>query len=253
MTWKNIKSFLIILFLCIDIFLLFVINSMNKSMELSNDNIKDAVELLNASDIFIDNKIIPKKSIKYSSVELMPAQTPEMFYKVSHLITTSPDNQISFTLPVKLSEPINISEIKKVFAEYGIPSKNIVIKSNGNHTYITEKEGNALILNNIMRITTNENSTTFTGRWYEYQLSRNLSSRHTGDAYATSALISLINETAGKKENITISDIDFGYYSMMDISNSKAKSISAFPCYTITTNTGKTYYFNVLENSFVKL
>lgn len=225
---------------------------MNKSTELSDVNIKDTVSLLNASGIIIEEKIIPKKSMKYSSVELIPADVPEIFKKISHLITSTEDNNISFTIPVKLSDITSVSEIKKIFEEYDIPCKNIFVKSNGGHTYITIKEKNALILNNHMKITTSESGTTFTGRWYEYQLSDNFSSQRTGNAYATSALISLIKETAGKTENIVVNDIDFGYYSMVDISNSKAKSMSAFPCYTITTDKGITYYYNILENSFIK-
>lgn len=59
MNWKNIKTFLIILFLGINIFLAVSTVRMHGADRLTEQNINDAVALLGQNNIYIDKSLIP--------------------------------------------------------------------------------------------------------------------------------------------------------------------------------------------------
>ena len=244
MTWKNIKTFLILLFLCINVFLLMVTFNANSAKELSQSNINDAVKLLESNNIFINKSIIPKEAKEYSHIELSAISQKDQ----------TRDNMIT---KITLSEnPTYYTEgnfdevIKKELKKYGFNTKNIIIQKQNDKYYISEKINNMQIFNNSLVFGIEGETAYLTGTWYDYQLYDNYADNRKKTVYATSALITFITEYSGNKP-INITDICFGYYAVIDKNTSNAKSISAAPCYRLTDSMGNLYYYNIYVGSFV--
>lgn len=245
MSWKNIKTFLILLFLFINIFLLVVTYKANNAKELSQSNINDTVKLLESNNIFINKNIIPKKSEEYGHIELSA---------IPHQEQSSESMFIKITLsekPTYYTEGNFDEAIKKELKKYGFNTKNIIIcKQNGEY-HISEKINDMHIFNNTLIFGYEEETAYLKGTWYDYQLYDNYIDNVKKNVYATSALISFISEYSGEKP-ISITDICFGYYAVIDKTTSNAKSISAAPCYRLTDSKGNLYYYNINVGSFVK-
>ena len=65
MNWERMKSFLIILFVGINIFLIgFMLNSVKNTTTVSKTVMTDTVSILNGNNIYIDSNIIPLSAPK---------------------------------------------------------------------------------------------------------------------------------------------------------------------------------------------
>lgn len=239
MSWKNIKTFLILLFLCIDIYLLAITYHTSHAKELTDDNIYSTWTLLGKSNIAIDKNIIPKQALKYETIEL----------------TSLPEDEGNSSA-VAIDEAADINNqnaqatIKNILDKYGINTKNLVIKEEDNTYYITETYRDMRLFNNKLAAKAKDGRLTIKGTWYKYKTTDNHSSAEQSYVYATSALIAFISRHNGSETAIT--DITCGYYALTDQSTSNAKSISAAPCYRLTDKNDKIYYYNILDNSFIE-
>ena len=239
MSWKNIKTFLILLFLCIDIYLLAITYHSSHAKELTDDNIYSTWTLLGKNNIAIDKNIIPKQALSYETIEL-----------------TSLTEDVENSSAVTIDETADINSqdaetvIKTVLDKYGISTKNLVIKEEDNTYYITETYRDMRLFNNKLAAKAKDGRLTINGTWYNYKITDSTGSAEQSYVYATSALIAFISRHNGSETAIT--DITCGYYALTDQSTSNAKSISAAPCYRLTDKNDKIYYYNILDNSFIE-
>ena len=240
MSWKNIKTFLIILFLGINIYLLFLTSNASRAKELTDHNIYETRTVLAKNHIAINTDIIPRYAVSYETVELSAYISNE----------TAKNGDISICENIEFDNQTAITVIKSILKKHGINTKNIVIKSEGDIYYITENHGNMRLFNNKLTVTQKDGKTNINGTWFNHKSTdKSKSGEHSG-IYATSALIAFISEYNGKETEIT--DITCGYYAFTDQSTSNAKSISAVPCYRLTDKKDNVYYYNVLDNSFIE-
>ena len=247
MSWKNIKTFLILLFLCINVYLLIITYQSGNAKELTEGNIYDTWILLEKNGITIDKNIIPKNAPEYKNIELSPLDFDD-----KDSVKYDENGVITITADVIINEQNAAGVIKDTMQKSGLDTKNIVVKKKHDGYYVAETVGGMQIFNNILRVSIDSGKTVFKGIWYEYHMTDSYRTAETKAVYATSALIAFISEFAQNGSEITISDISFGYHAVTDRSTSNAKSISAAPCYCLTDINGKSYYYNILDTSFVE-
>ena len=255
MNWKNIKSFLILLFLCINVFLLIVIYNSHNAKELTDKNIEDAVHLLKSNNIIIDKDIIPKTAKSYSMLELSLISPTNSNSIDKSLISASDDGTISIAideLSSNIGEQSNENTIKNMLKKHGFNKKNIIIEAEPDGYYISEKTNDMQVFNNRLKVSTQKEYITLNGLWYDCKVTDYGIATDTKTVYATSALIAFISEQTKKDKTVYITDISFGYYAVIDKNTSNAKSISALPCYRLTDNDNNIYYYNILDGSFVQ-
>lgn len=238
MSWKNVKTFLILLFLCIDIYLLAITYHNDHAKELTDDNIYATWTLLGKNNIAIDKNIIPKQALAYETIELTSLPDSE---GNNGVVTISENAEVN-------SQNAN-AVIKDILGRYGINTKNLFIKEENNTYYITETHRDMRLFNNKLAAVAKDGKVTIEGTWYNYRLADS-SAGEQSYVYATSALIAFISRYNGSETEIT--DITCGYYALTDQSTSNAKSISAAPCYRLTDKQDRIYYYNILDNSFIE-
>lgn len=259
MNWKNIKSFLIILFLCIDIFLVYITNVSHKSAVLSDENINDTVSLLRENDIYIDSNIIPKTVESYESIELSSLVFSDESPVDKSLIDNFQDGTIKITLPAdtsKINEQNAKSEILKILKNNGFDTRKILLEkaeTDAGTSYIMTSEYKKIkLFNNSMKITVDNDFITLSGTWFKSESANPYNPNGKRGVYATSALIAYISykEQNIGNEKITITDICFGYHAKFDKNNMSLKYISASPCYRLTDESGNVCYYNIINGEF---
>ena len=256
MNWKNIKTFLIILFLGINIFLAVSTVRMHGADRLTEQNINDAVALLGQNNIYIDKSLIPTVPANLDSIELSNPLFADKSIDKS-LITDSNDNGFTMRIPADTSEITEKnaeSKIRTVLKNNKFKVKSIILtKVGGNKiTYNMTSEHNGIkIFDNSMTLTVNDGSLVLNGTWYEYR-SESIISGGKKSVHATSALIEFISAKPNDGKAVTITDIALGYHAASPDNRKNVKTISASPCYRLTTDTGMVYYYNIRDGSLTQ-
>ena len=248
MNWKNLKNFLSILFLCINAFLLVLTYNNQASRKLSQKNIEQTCTLLLQNGIKIDPNIIPDKIVKYKKILLTNMAVSDEFkeYNISNA-----NGELVIEIPY--SQTKKMSNKKKIIDEVlkneKFSSDTAIEKLDENTFIVTEQYEKLPIFNNKLIVKFYEDKIVLTGKRYIAKEEGYYSNAYTKKVYSTSALISFISYK--NEKNIScdaIKNIEFGYYGS---GNGELKSFSAFPCYRLTDNNGKLYYYNILRGVVV--
>lgn len=254
MNWKNIKTFLIILFLGINIFLAVSTVRMHGADRLTEQNIDDAVTLLAQNNIRIDKSIIPTVPANLDSIELFNPLFADKGIDKS-LITDSNDSGFTMRIPTDTSginEKNAESKIRTVLKNNKFKVKSIILsKVDGGDkiTYNMTSEHNGIkIFDNSMTLTVEDGALVLRGTWYEYR-SEAIISGGKKSVHATSALIEFISAKPNDGTAVTVTDISLGYHAVSPDNRKNVKTISASPCYRLTTDTGTVYYYNIRDGS----
>ncbi len=257
MNWKNIKTFLIILFLGINVFLAVSTVKMHGADRLTEQNIDDAAALLEQNGIYIDKAIIPTVPASLDSIELSnPLFTDKSIDK--SLITDSSDSGFTVRIPADTSginEKNAESKISTVLKNNKFKVKSIILsRADGGDkiTYNMTSEHNGIkIFDNSMTLTVDDGALILRGTWYEYR-SESIVSGDKKSVHATSALIEFISAKPADGKAVTITDISLGYHAASPDNRKNVKTISASPCYRLTTDTGMVYYYNIRDGSLTQ-
>lgn len=255
MNWKNIKTFLIILFLGINVFLGISTVKMHGGDRLTEQNINDAVALLEKNNIYIDKSIIPTAPSDFDDIELSNPLFSDKSIDKS-LITKSDNDGICMRIPAitaDINEKNAESKIRTILKQNKFKIKSIILTkmpdSDNKICYNMTSEHNGIkIFDNNMTITVDDGALLLSGTWYEYR-SESIISSGKKTVHATSALIEFISARANDGKAVTINDISLGYHAAGPDNRKNVKTISAFPCYRLTTDTGMVYYYNIRNGS----
>ena len=254
MNWKTIKTFLIFLFLAVDIFLIVMTYNFYNSGKLSDQSIQDTLNLLQKNNISVDAEIIPRGAAGKNSIQLTNIYFSDIYGKKK--IMTINDDRVSMELPCNtsgLNKTNAVEMIKSTLKNYGFDTDNISVNPLDSNQYIMTYSVDGMpVFNNSMTITVNDSSIQLCGTWYINETENTYTGNQTGSSYATSALIDFISHPErNKDEGVTITDIDLGYYADVSSGTANIKIISASPCYRLTTDTKKVYYYSIHESKFI--
>lgn len=255
MNWKTIKTFLIFMFLAIDIFLVAVTYRSYTMAKLNDKSIADTLTILERNNIKVDSAIIPKDATSLDNIQLT-----NLYYSIiaspykSEMMFTD-DGKLSLNLPANNipTDKDNISDyIAKNLSIHGFDINNIDIQKHNNEYTLTYKVNKLPVFNNIMSITADDNRLKLLGQWYVNEKENTYTGRGNRSVYATSPLTELISHPKRNPDEITtITDISIGYYADAGAGIENIKIISASPCYRLTTDSGKVYYYSITDNKFI--
>lgn len=256
MNWKNIKSFLIILFSLINILLIINTINLSKAYILSDSDISSAVLLLEKNNICIDKKIIPSSAKKYDNIHLTDLTFSDVSMMDKFDIIQSNDGNISIKFKIDETKNKKNSEklILNILKENNFNIKDIKLykkTSDGLKFEMKSFYDGLEIYDNHFDITINNDLAEFFGKWYTYDTEIINFAKKNNIVYATSALAEFISIRPETDKKITITDISIGYKSEQDNGTNNIKTITAVPCYRLTTDEGLVYYYNIRSGKFM--
>ena len=250
MNWKTIKTFLIILFLILNIFLIFLTFQMNNAKKISQNEVSEAIKLLEKNNIYVDKSIIPLLPCEANTINLTDIYyAQESFEKISRN-----SNEIIIEIPYVSNNKKSIkNNVINSLNKSGFDTDNIQIEQiKDNEFRIKYYINDMQVFNNNINIVINNDIMVLKGRWYIYDSDNAYNWEYSGSGYATSALINFISHPKrDSSKKTTITDIDYGYYAGSESFNENYKIISSSPCYRLTTDDGMMYYYNISEGTFV--
>ena len=234
MNWERIKSFLIVLFIVINIFLIvFMFGSVRKSTSVTDAVVKDTVGLLKANKITVDEDIIP-----------LSVNNPGTLGVVAIKVSSQ------YQSPKALTQSNTQSEIKKAIRALGVKDFQIS-ETRENEYYIMQKIKDNFIYDSGIKATVAGNNINLSGVWYKQQTKP--SATDNDMMPITAVLIDFMNNPLldGNTQK-EISHIGVGYCVPQYDSGMEHKSMPAVPCYCITTSKGASFLYDASSGVFLK-
>ncbi len=243
--WEKLKTFLIVLFIILNIFLLTVMQIDNaQNVNISDQTISNTINVLKNNNILIDKSIIPKKIVNLNAIELKNAVFDSDFPK-------GYQKNADKTFSIMTDEKVNsASDIKKLLSNVGI-DKNTEIVYNDNTSRVNLKIGQYYVFDIGINIKETSGKTVISGNWYTNQSRPNKSNNVSEIVPITGILIEFANQV--KSDNtIIVESITLGYYVPESKRNLDNINTSATPCYRIRTSDNKSYFYNARNGEYLK-
>jgi len=265
MSWKNIKTFLIILFLIINIYLIysqygFDFKSSNASY-VNKDTLNDSVSIIkNNYNVNIDKNIIPEKLNKLSIIDVTNIIYTDKFKNSAFKFETSGSgfNAHIETETYSYNEANAKSQFAGILNNMGIDKSSYIIDVKKTDEGLVCKAKARIkpydIFNTGIKAVFAPKKINLSGTWYiaeEGILEKNKKKDDMADI--PSVLIDLA-DWSSKSEGSpkTITGFSYGYYVSSYDENSASKTSSAIPCYMLTTDEGLKYYYDSLNGKRLK-
>ena len=265
MNWKNIKTFLIILFLIINLYLIYSQYGFNfrasDTSYVDKNTLSDSINIIKKNyNVNLDKNIIPDKIAKLGIIDVTNIIYTEKFKKSDYKFETKGTvfkTHIE-TETYSYNEANAGAQFAQILNDIGIDRQ----------TYLTdiEKTDEGLvctasglvkpyeIFNGRIKAVFTPKKINLSGSWYitkEGILKKTKKNEDMAD------IPSVIIDTAGWCANSdgspkTITDFSYGYYVSSYDENSASKTSSAIPCYMIETDDGIKYYYDSLNGKRMK-
>ncbi len=253
MTWDKLKSFLIGLFILINIFLIICTVNINNSYKLSDEAIDSACGLLLKNSITIDKNIVLKEAIDFGYEEFKPKTAKDMSIITEY--TENPDG--SYTFSIKRGNFYNIKP-KKLLEDIGFSKNSINIisdKYKKGVRYINASQkynGKTIFTSYINAKITKNGLAEITFKWYNITDGHNTELVNSEPVFASSALIDFISLNARHPSSNNITKIETGYYIPTVTEQNQVQTITAIPVYCIKCDDSSSYYYNAYDGSFIQ-
>lgn len=275
MEWSKAKNWLILLFLCINLFLIgYIINRNIQSSYIDPDTIQQTVAVLEKNSITIDTAIIPTKIPSVGTLEVRNALTdPQELATIvlgnnytassSGNIFTKDTKQLSvagdmiFYVNNDSKERINNLVEQNVggvvmqrFASYGFDmthaTAKVVQKESGQYRVLVEQTVDSYTLfDSFFDVVISQNGLhSFEGSWFVPVEKKDFFHRDIKQVKpVTSVLIDFLSDPRRPKDKpVTITDISLGY--TCGGKDTFHKAVTAMPVWRITTDDGRSYDYD---------
>lgn len=284
--WEKLKTFLIVLFAFLNVFLItftFVQNS--KYDVISDETINDTVKILKSKGINLDAAKISKKQINLSALTLKNAVVSHNFpsgferyddknFSVEtdgNLSSESEIKKVLLSIGIKDNFEIysnaanadddekilngdNSQNEKNVSSEKTISSeKNIVNNENSlqNEKIVYLKIDNFPVFDVFLRLNEENGKVKIVGSWY-FCDSKPRKSSDTSDIVSLTGILIDFSNIAEFDGEINVDKIELGYY-ISDANRSLERlNVNAAPCWKISSSDNKNYYYNARNGEFLK-
>lgn len=255
MNLGKVKTFLIILFLGINIYLVL---SMHYSARFTVDKStkESCVALLEKRGVTLDVAKIPEYTVNLNNIDTHNIVHSKAFLKNS-LAKVSGN---TFSVPAKpeeLSEP-NPTTIKQFLKGLGFNTKymNVNYSDSKKAWYATCTVGGYRIFDNVVKISAKPDEGHFVleGTWYDPATNKVLArTRQRNTVYITSVLLDMTqNESIMKNAPFEITDISYGYLAGKAYGKASHVTSAALPYYRIKDNLGNVYYFDAQSGTYLE-
>ena len=265
MSWKRIKSFLIILFLLINILLIVSSDSiffLPSWTKFNRNVINGTIDILDRNyGISVAEDVIPSYVGVIDNVDVTNIIYTREFDNISELRS----NKSTFygeliTDVYSYNEQNSLKEIKLILERLNIDkdSYKIDVKKidKGILCNVYEYVGKYKFFNANIKALFTPGKIKISGQWYIVQNKepRNFIINNTNMADITGVLLDLASISASDKDQkfSEITGIKYGYHlSYYDI-NTATKTAPAVPCYMIETDIGSEYYYDAISGLLIK-
>ncbi|MBE7030236.1 MAG: hypothetical protein E7409_02280 [Ruminococcaceae bacterium] len=252
MNWEKLKTFLIFLFLGINIFLIATnLHSFYTESIISRETVSDTVSLLAQKGISVEPDIIPRSvesleniiltNILFENDQITRAQTGEQF---AHPMDWGEVTENSAKDEAKRAAKRMGLEYAQAFS----PRKTeggIVVELGQQIRGIT-------VFDSVAQAVFANGTATLSGTWYVPEvLPRKASADDSEKVYITGVLIDFIGNP-DRAAQTQITGIDFGYRIPTYESGMSHKQVTAVPCYRLTTADGNRYDYNAKTGEYIR-
>ena len=263
MNLGRVKTFLIVLFLGINIYLM-ASHFFSTRFYIKEKTIDDTISIIKEYGITVDKDTVIRYTVNLKNIETNNVIYSDTFVKKnkdnkfridenrfeatfkSKALANKSDKEIQDTVISKL-ESYGFS---KTYMDLG----KIKSTKGGKHFDIHCKVKKYYIFDNKISVNITGDSFTVKGMWFEPSndnITMNSHSRKT--VYITSVLMNLIeNEDAKKNLPFKVTDIDYGYMGGTIYGNGGHVTATSLPYYRIKDNKGNVYYYDASNGSYFK-
>lgn len=259
MNLGRVKSFLIFLFLAINIYLI-VSLVMSSAFRIDDSTITDTINILENHNISIDKNIIPQKTKNLNNIETTNIIYTDTFKKNKNYADFEiKGNSFSYTAKddslYKMSDRKIQKNIKKLledcefnseYMKFSEISKDDKSKNFDILCYVKDY----CVFDSRITVQITKSKLVISGTWHEPQTTKvvsNLRTRKT--TYITSILIDLC-ENKDFKDSKKITNIEFGYMSGTLYGNAGYIAATALPYYCLTDEKGNKYYYDATDGTY---
>ena len=252
MNLGKVKSFLIILFLGINIYLI-ATNFMASRFYENKETIDGCVQILEKSDITLDRKLVPPYTTNLKGVE-----AENVIYTNPSLGSDKKGFKIygnSFSMHIR-DDDMSDKTILRHLKENGFDTSCMKIKKSKNKDikYIECKIGGYTVFDSTLKVQKKDGGILISGSWYEPKSRHaraNTKSRET--TYVTSILVNILqNEDIMKNAPFEIKSISYGYLAGLPYGTGQHRTTTALPYYRIKDSKGNIYYFDASNGEYLK-
>ncbi|MBQ8588701.1 MAG: hypothetical protein IJ454_04840 [Clostridia bacterium] len=254
MNLGKVKTFLIVLFLGINIYLL---GSMYMSSRffVDKDSVKATVDILARYDITVNEETVPDYTINLRNIDTENTIYTENFEKDGFDISGN-----RFRCEIKREDKKGagsvVKEVKSFLESSGFETRHMkFIKSDKADTwYICGYVSGYRIFDSTIKLTVQEDKYILSGTWFEPMSDKIRSHQRTrSTVYITDVLIDMThNENIMTNAPFEITDIDYGYLAGKPYGNGNHLTASALPYYRIKDSKGNVYYYDAQDGTYLK-
>ncbi len=266
MSWRRIKSFLIILFLLINILLIATSGSstflFNLGTKIDNDVVDKTISVLNNNyGISVSEDIIPSFVENLNSVEVTNIIYTDVFENNSDFRKDHSSFNGEYITDIHSYNDVNSkSAFEKILTDLNIDSKSYRLYTEKSDSGIVctayEYIGKYRFYNGQIRALFSPGKITLSGTWYVVHNSESNGKIKSNSRMAdiTGILLDMasIPPLNSSLTPQSITEINYGYCLSYYDSDSITKSAPAIPCFLIKTDTGSKYYYDAISGLLIK-
>ncbi len=246
MNWGKLKSFLIGLFLIINIFLIItMISQERKNTSIPVQTINDTVSVLEKNDILINASIIPTDVKNMGEITVIPITKSESFKDVTY---SSDDNMFEINVNKGV---FNSQDMKSVLSGLGIKNFKVSKEYSNGLGSVSQMAGGYPIFEAGVDVESDGIVSFVKGDWYELKTKAKKNSDYNNLVFLPSILINYISNKLRPIGEQTITDINYGYYVLNNTSN--AIIYTAVPCWQIEVDDAMFFYYNAINGEYITM
>jgi len=264
MNLGRVKTFLIVLFLGINIYLAISL-FMSTRFFVDKDTVNSTVSVLQKNGITLNSKDVLRSVINLKNIDTNNIIYAEKFKNATDDKSFKRDNdnfvwKIAVPSVHKQSDSQIKNNVERILLNSGFETKfmkpgKMYTDSSGDRAYIIRcYVGDYEIFDSSIKVKVLKDNIVVSGRWYEPLSDEYRSkSRSRDTVYITSVLVSMVqNDAIMKEAPFEITDIDYGYLAGTSYGEGAHVTTSALPYYRIKDSKNNVYYYDAKNGSYLK-
>ena len=245
MNWEKLKTFLIVLFSAINVFLIVTMIATNRSANtIPKQTIQDTVKILKANNINIDENIIDDEVKNMGEITVKPITKSDDYSK-----NISKSDGVEFEMVFDRAV-LNDKDMKSLLSKGGFDEYEISKSFSDGYGIAQQCIKGYRIFDSRLEVKSQGQKSTISGIWFDPQSLPKKSDNNTNIVILPSILINLISNVNRPQTEITISSIDYGY--CIAYSGADAVLYTATPCWRFVTDGGMEFYYDARTGEYIK-
>ena len=263
MSWKRIKTFLIILFAVINIYLILSTGGIRfrSVTEFDEKNINKTVDVIEKNfSVTIDKKLIPREIDNLKVIDVDNILFSKSFRDNNNITETGHGFKVTYkTNTASYTENTAMTEMKSLLQRYGIDEGTYKIKFNmsdeGLLCSVYQYVKSYPVFNGKISALFSSNKIAVSGQWY-IPKTNDVKSKDTSLKMADlSGVLLDVSSSSTENKDLSFNKItyfDYGYYVSSYDESVISKTATAVPCYMFKTDIGSIYYYDAENGILLK-